>query len=48
MAFVNYQEFFVEFLASEGVIKKERVDLVKGEARGLIDLALANPLSKEE
>jgi chromosome segregation ATPase len=48
-AFTSYQEFFVEYLMVEGVIKPERVSVVKGEARRIMRLAIsANPLSKEE
>ncbi len=48
MGFSGYQEFFIEFLVSEGVIAREKRDLVKIEARRTMELALANPLTKEE
>jgi hypothetical protein len=47
-AFVSYQEFFIEFLISEGVIAREKGDVVKREARRIIDVALTNPIKKEE
>ena len=47
-AFLNYQEFFVEFLAHEGVVKSESRELLVGEARRVIGLGMLNPLSKDE
>jgi hypothetical protein len=47
-AFTFYQEFFVEYLASEGVIKGGARELLAREARRVVRLALANPLSREE
>jgi len=47
-AFVNYQEFFVEFLTHEGVIKRESRELLIGEVRRIIRLSITNPLTKEE
>ncbi len=47
LAFTSYQEFFVDFLVSEGVIKRERREFVRDEARRLFSLA-TNPLTKEE
>jgi len=44
----SYQEFFVEFLTAEGVVKKDRADLLKGELRRVLALARANPLTEEE
>jgi len=46
--FASYQEFFVEFLAAEGVVRRDRADLLKGELRRVLALARANPLSEEE
>ncbi len=47
-AFVGYQEFFIEFLVGEGVLAKERGDMVKGEVRRVLEIAFTNPISKEE
>ena len=47
-AFTNYQEFFIEFLAREGVVKNEDREILIKEARRTMRLAVANPLSKEE
>ena len=47
-AFLNYQEFFVEFLAHERVIRGESRELLIGEARRTISLGMLNPLSKDE
>ncbi|MGC8983370.1 MAG: hypothetical protein ACP5KA_06460 [Desulfurococcaceae archaeon] len=47
-AFTSYQEFFVEFLSREGVIKSGDRELLVNEARRIVKLALANPLTKEE
>jgi len=48
-AFSSYQEFFIEFLMTEGVIKPERATMVKNEARRIMRLATStNPLTKEE
>jgi septal ring factor EnvC (AmiA/AmiB activator) len=48
-AYTNYQEFFVEYLTAEGLIKREKADLLRNEARRMMRLAaLANPLTKEE
>jgi len=46
--FASYQEFFVEFLTAEGVVKRDRADLLKGELRRVLALAKANPLTEEE
>jgi acyl carrier protein phosphodiesterase len=48
MAFAGYQEFSVEFLSREGVIKGDARELLVREARRVAGLALANPLTKEE
>jgi len=48
MAFAGYQEFLVEFLSREGVIKGDARELLVREARRVAGLALANPLTKEE
>ena len=48
-AYSSYQEFFVEYLTAEGLIKREKADLLRNEARRMMRLAaLANPLTKEE
>ncbi len=47
LAFTSYQEFFIDSLVSEGVIRREKRELVRSEARRLISLAV-NPLTKEE
>jgi len=44
----SYQEFFVEFLTTEGVIKRDKSDLLKGELRRGLTLARANPPSEEK
>jgi len=46
--FASYQEFFVEFLTAEGVVRRDRADLLKGELRRVLALARANPLTEEE
>jgi len=46
--FASYQEFFIEFLTAEDVIKRDRADLLKGELRRVLALARANPLTEEE
>ena len=47
-AFMNYQEFFVEFLAHEGVIRSGSKELLVGEARRVVGMAMLNPLTKED
>ena len=47
-AFTSYQEFFVEFLTTEGVIKPGYRDLLIKHARGTMRLAALNPLTREE
>ena len=48
-AFSSYQEFFIELLMTEGVIKPEGATMVKNEARRIMRLATStNPLTKEE
>jgi len=46
--FASYQEFFVEFLTAEDVIKRDGADFLKGELRRVLALARANPLTEEE
>ncbi|MCU7787642.1 hypothetical protein ODS41_06895 [Pyrobaculum sp. 3827-6] len=46
--FASYQEFFVEFLAAEGVTDKRSADLARGELWRVVKLAGANPLTREE
>jgi hypothetical protein len=45
-ALTSYQEFFTEYLAVKGVSSSGAT--VKGEARRFVNLALANPLTREE
>ena len=47
-AFTSYQEFFVEFLTTEGVVKPDYRDLLVKQARGVMRLATLNPLTREE
>ncbi len=47
-AFVNYQEFFIEFLTHEGILKRESRELLIREIRRMVKLAMMNPLTKEE
>jgi len=47
-AFVSYQEFFVKYLVSEGVLKPSAADVAITEARNLMKLAVSNPFTKEE
>ena len=48
-AFSSYQEFFIELLMTEGIIKPERAFIAKNEARRIMRLATStNPLTKEE
>lgn len=47
-AFTSYQEFFTEYLTVKGVFTSEEAAMVKGEARRFVNLALANPLTREE
>ena len=48
-AFSSYQEFFIELLMTEGIIKPERAVIAKNEARRIMRLATStNPLTKEE
>ena len=46
--FVNYQEFFVEYLATEDVIRERQKDLLKNQAKRMFSLGLTNPTTKEE
>jgi hypothetical protein len=48
LAFTSYQEFFIEFLSREGVLKADARDLLVKEARRVAKLSVANPLTKEE
>jgi hypothetical protein len=48
MAFTNYQEFFIEFLSMEGVVKDRDKEMLVKEAKRVMRLAAANPLTKEE
>jgi hypothetical protein len=48
MAFTNYQEFFIEFLSMEGIIKDRDKEMLVEESKRVMRLAVANPLTKEE
>ena len=48
MAFTNYQEFFIEFLSMEGIIKDRDKEMLVKESKRVMRLAVANPLTKEE
>ncbi len=45
--FMTYQDFLVDFLSLEGVIRSDRASFLKAEARRLLRLA-HNPLTREE
>jgi len=45
--FASYQEFFIEFLTAEGIVRRDKSDLLKGEPRRVFALAKANPLMEE-
>lgn len=48
-AYVGYQEFFVEFLIHESVLRPAARDLLVNEVKRIMKLALpSNPLTKEE
>jgi len=47
-AFRSYQEFFVEYLAAQGIIKESEVNMLRNEALRLMRLAVTNPITKEE
>jgi len=47
-AFIFYQEFFIEFLSREGVMKSDTAEILVREARRVMRLVLANSLTKEE
>ncbi|WP_243678249.1 hypothetical protein [Vulcanisaeta distributa] len=48
-AYSDYQEFFVEYLTAEGLLKAEKAAMLRNEARRVMRLAASgNPLSKEE
>ncbi|GAB6943593.1 hypothetical protein [Vulcanisaeta sp. JCM 14467] len=48
-AYSDYQEFFVEYLSAEGLLKAEKASMLRNEARRVMRLAVSgNPLSKEE
>ena len=47
-AFINYQEFFVEFLTREGIVKPIDKELLVREVKRVLRLATTNPLTKEE
>ena len=48
MAFTNYQEFFIEFLSMEGIVKDRDKEMLVKESKRVMRLAVANPLTKEE
>ncbi|ABL79132.1 hypothetical protein Tpen_1737 [Thermofilum pendens Hrk 5] len=45
--FESHQEFLIDYLASEGVIKEKTALVVRAELRSVLSL-LSNPLTKEE
>ena len=45
--FITYQDFLIDFLSLEGVIRSDRADFLKAEARRLFKLAFTS-LTKEE
>ncbi|MHB9301886.1 hypothetical protein [Thermofilum pendens] len=47
-AFTSYQEFLLEFLVAEGVLKPEKADLARREASRITSVAGLNPLTREE
>ncbi len=47
-SFTAYQEFFVEYLASEGVIPVKSRSVLLAEIKVFKSFALANPLTREE
>ena len=47
-AFVNYQEFFIEFLTHEGILKEGTRELLIREIHRMVKLAMMNPLTKED
>jgi len=48
LAFHSYQEFLLDLLTGEGVLKRESAELAKAESQRILKLALANPFTKEE
>jgi hypothetical protein len=47
-AFRSYQEFFIEYLTSQGFLKPLEASMLKNEAARIVRLAAMNPISKEE
>jgi len=47
-AFRSYQEFFIEYLATQGFLKPLEASMLKNEASRFIKLAFMNLLSKDE
>ena len=48
-AITDYQEFFIEYLSAEGLLKPEKASMLRNEARRILKLGtLNNPLSKDE
>jgi len=47
-AFRSYQEFFVEYLTAQGILKPVEASMIKGEALRVMKMAVMNPLTKEE
>ncbi|MGC9227141.1 hypothetical protein [Caldivirga sp.] len=48
-AISDYQEFFIEYLSAEGLLKPERASMLRNEARRIMKLGTStNPLSKDE
>ena len=48
LGFQSYQEFFTELLASDDVLRAERVQSAKNEPSTMAKMAMADPLAKEE
>jgi len=47
-AFRSYQEFFVEYLTAQGILRPVEASMIKGEALRVMKMAVMNPLTKEE
>ncbi|WP_291765873.1 hypothetical protein, partial [Caldivirga sp. UBA161] len=48
-AITDYQEFFIEYLSAEGLLKPERASMLRNEAKRIMKLGTStNPLSKDE
>ncbi|MGC9010299.1 MAG: hypothetical protein ACP5I7_06790, partial [Sulfolobales archaeon] len=47
-AYRSYQEFFVEYLSAQNLLKPLEASMLKNEASRIIKLATMNPITKEE